>query len=203
MLALGLGLWVLLSRLVRSQPRLRSIPVRIMAAAAVLAALCAWAIFGAPITFEMPSLQGFNFSGGMMLNPEFVAMIMALATYNAAFIAELVRGGVLSVPKGQIEAGLALGLKWRQINSRVVMPLALRVIVPPLGSQYIQLLKASSLGAAIAYPDLMLVFAGTTLTQTNQPIEVMFLTMATYLLLCLVIAGATNVVNKRVQLVER
>jgi general L-amino acid transport system permease protein len=151
----------------------------------------------------MPSLQGFNFSGGMMLNPEFVAMIMALATYNAAFIAELVRGGVLSVPKGQIEAGLALGLKWRQINSRVVMPLALRVIVPPLGSQYIQLLKASSLGAAIAYPDLMLVFAGTTLTQTNQPIEVMFLTMATYLLLCLVIAGATNVVNKRVQLVER
>lgn len=202
-LGIGLVLYYMLGRLARRHPRIEAIPVWLRIVIALLPAALAWAIFGAPLTFELPELQGFNFQGGMTLHPEFVAMVLALATYNAAFIAELVRGGILSVHRGQIEAGLSLGLKWRPINFRIVLPLALRVIVPPLGSQYTQLLKSSSLGAAIAYPDLMLVFAGTTLTQTNQPIEIMLITMATYLFLCLLITGATNLVNKRVQLVER
>ena len=204
-IALGIGivLFYLLGRIAPHSTRIQSIPRWARIGIALLPSLLVWAVVGAPVSFEVPALQGFNFQGGMTLHPEFVAMVLALASYNAAFIAELVRGGILSVPKGQIEAGLSLGLKRRQINFLIVMPLALRVIVPPLGSQYVQLLKASSLGAAIAYPDLMLVFAGTTLTQTNQPIEIMFITMATYLFLCLLITGATNLVNKRVQLVER
>ena len=202
-LGIGLVLYYMLGRLARRHPRIEAVPVWLRIVIALLPAALAWAIFGAPLTFELPELQGFNFRGGMELHPEFVAMVLALATYNAAFIAELVRGGILSVPRGQVEAGLSLGLKWRPINFRIVMPLALRVIVPPLGSQYTQLLKSSSLGAAIAYPDLMLVFTGTTMTQTNQPIEIMLITMATYLFLCLLITGATNLVNKRVQLVER
>jgi general L-amino acid transport system permease protein len=202
-LGIGLVLYYMLGRLARRHPRIEVIPVWLRIVIALVPAVLAWAIFGAPLTFELPELQGFNFQGGMTLHPEFVAMVLALATYNAAFIAELVRGGILSVPRGQIEAGLSLGLKRRPINFRIVLPLALRVIVPPLGSQYAQLLKSSSLGAAIAYPDIMLVFTGTTMTQTNQPIEIMLITMATYLFLCLLITGATNLVNKRVQLVER
>jgi general L-amino acid transport system permease protein len=172
-------------------------------AAALLPPLACWLELGPPLVWDVPKLEGFNFTGGMVLIPEFVAMAIALTLYNAAFIAELVRGGVLSVPKGLVEAGRALGLAPRQVNTRIVLPLALRVILPPLGGQYIQLLKSSSLGAAIAYPELMQVVAGTTLNLTAQPIEIMAMTMVTYLLLCLVIAGAINALNRRVQLVER
>ncbi|MBI3707702.1 MAG: ABC transporter permease subunit [Proteobacteria bacterium] len=163
----------------------------------------AWSWAGAPVSWDIPTLSGFNFRGGAAIIPEFVAMIVGLTIYGAAFIAELVRAGVLSVDKGQSEAGLALGLRRWRVYLQIVVPQALRAIVPPLAGQYIHLLKNSSLGAAIAYPDLMLIFAGTALNQTGQPLEIMGITMATYLMLCLGIAVAANAFNRRVQLVER
>lgn len=158
---------------------------------------------GFPLSFEVPVLAGFNFRGGIAVIPEFVAMALALSLYGASFIAEIVRAGISSVPSGQIDAAHALGLRRRQIVSKIVLPQALRVILPPLGTQYIQMLKNSSLAAAIAYPDLMLIFAGTVLNQTGQPLEVMVVTMATYVAIGLGIAAVVNVANRRVRLVER
>ena len=158
---------------------------------------------GWPLRWDIPELRGFNFSGGVSLIPEMVAMIVALSVFSAAFIAELVRAAVLSVPKGQTEAALALGLSRWRIGVAIVVPQAMRALVPPLTGEYIHLLKNSSLGAAIAFPDLMLVVAGTTLNQTGQPLEVMFMTMAAYLALCLLISSLGNLVNRRYQLVER
>jgi general L-amino acid transport system permease protein len=158
---------------------------------------------GFPLSWEVPQLAGFNFSGGMTVIPEFVAMALALSLYGAAYIAEIVRSGVRAVDLGQIDAARALGLRHGAISRFVVIPQALRVILPPLGTQYIVLLKNSSLAAAIAYPDLMLVFAGTVLNQTGQPLEVMVVTMASYALIGLAIAAAINLLNRRVQLVER
>ncbi|HEY4200648.1 MAG TPA: ABC transporter permease subunit [Devosiaceae bacterium] len=172
-------------------------------AATVLLPALVWLVLGAPFTLDMPTPKGFNVAGGMSMNPEFAAMILALTIYNAAFIAELVRGGIQSVAKGQTEAATALGLKHFQIYSKITVPQALRAIIPPLSTQYMQLLKATSLGAAIAYPDLMLVFAGTALAQTSQPIEIMVITMLAYLVLGLGIAAATNYFNRRVQIRER
>ncbi len=160
-------------------------------------------VAGAPIAWDRPRLAGFNFSGGIVVIPEFVAMAIGMSIFGAAFIAELVRGGVLSVPRGQAEAGLSLGLSRWRVYRQIVLPQALRAILPPLVSQYILILKNSSLGAAIAYPDLMLIFAGTVLNQTGQPLEIMAITMATYLALCLGIAVLGNALNRRVQLVER
>ncbi|MEA2898926.1 MAG: ral L-amino acid transport system permease protein [Bradyrhizobium sp.] len=143
-------------------------------------------VFGKPVTFEIPELKGFNFSGGSRVIPEFVALTVALATYTAAFIAELVRAGVLSVHKGQMEAGSSLGLS-RGSNLRlIVVPQALRVILPPLTNQYLNLTKNSSLAVGIGYPDLFSVFAGTTLSQTGQAIEIIAITMGVYLLISLV-----------------
>ena len=144
-----------------------------------------------------------HFTGGIAVIPEFVAMLVALSTYSAAFIAEIVRGGVLSVPQGQIEAARAMGLRRGAIYRLVVVPQALRAIVPPLTSQYLNLTKNSSLAAAIAYPDLMLVFAGTVLNQTGQPFEVMAITMAVYLGFSLVISALMNWYNRASALVER
>lgn len=158
---------------------------------------------GFPLAWDVPRLAGFNFSGGMTVIPEFVAMALALSLYGAAYIAEIVRSGVRAVEVGQIDAARALGLRHGAISRFVVIPQALRVILPPLGTQYIVLLKNSSLAAAIAYPDLMLVFAGTVLNQTGQPLEVMVVTMASYALIGLAIAAAINLLNRRVQLVER
>jgi general L-amino acid transport system permease protein len=143
-------------------------------------------VFGKPVTFEIPELKGFNFSGGSRVIPEFVALTVALATYTAAFIAEIVRAGVLSVHKGQMEAGSSLGLS-RGSNLRlIVVPQALRVILPPLTNQYLNLTKNSSLAVGIGYPDLFSVFAGTTLSQTGQAIEIIAITMGVYLLISLV-----------------
>jgi general L-amino acid transport system permease protein len=202
LLGLALALWPA-RRAWRAHSRLVGSYWGLAAACLLLPPLLGWLAAGPPLAWDLPVLAGFNFSGGLVLIPEFVAMVVALTLYNAAFIAELVRGGVLSVPKGLVEAGRALGLAPHRVNAKIVVPLALRVILPPLGGQYIQLLKSSSLGAAIAYPELMQVFAGTTLNQTGQPIEIMAVTMATYLLLCLAIAGCINALNRRVQLVER
>jgi general L-amino acid transport system permease protein len=143
-------------------------------------------IFGAPVTFEMPVLKGFNFAGGSRLIPEFVALTLALSTYTAAFIAEIVRAGILSVHKGQMEAGSSLGLHRGSVLRLIVIPQALRVILPPLTNQYLNLTKNSSLAVAIGYPDLVSVFAGTTLSQTGQAIEIIGITMGVYLLLSLV-----------------
>jgi general L-amino acid transport system permease protein len=125
-------------------------------------------IFGAPVSFEMPVLRGFNFAGGSRVIPEFVALTVALSTYTAAFIAEIVRAGILSVHKGQMEAGSSLGLQRGSVLRLIVIPQAMRVILPPLTNQYLNLTKNSSLAVAIGYPDLVSVFAGTTLSQTGR-----------------------------------
>ena len=143
-------------------------------------------LFGAPVTFEIPELKGFNFSGGSRLIPEFVALTLALSTYTAAFIAEIVRAGIQSVHNGQMEAGASLGLSRGSTLRLIVVPQALRVILPPLTNQYLNLTKNSSLAVAIGYPDLVSVFAGTTLSQTGQAIEIIAITMGVYLLISLV-----------------
>jgi general L-amino acid transport system permease protein len=142
-------------------------------------------ISGVPVTFEMPQLKGFNFSGGTRVIPEFVALTVALSTYTAAFIAEVVRAGIQSVHKGQMEAGASLGLSRGTTLRLIVVPQAMRVILPPLTNQYLNLTKNSSLAVAIGYPDLVSVFAGTTLSQTGQAIEIIAITMGVYLLLSL------------------
>lgn len=160
-------------------------------------------VAGLPVAWDKPALAGFNFRGGIAVIPEFVAMLLALSIYSAAFIAEIVRAGVLAVPKGQVDAARAQGLKQWQIDRFVVVPQALRVIIPPLTSQYLNLTKNSSLAAAIAYPDLMHVFAGTSLNQTGQAFEVMAITMAVYLGFSLVISALMNWYNRASALVER
>jgi general L-amino acid transport system permease protein len=155
-------------------------------------------IFGRPVTFELPELKGFNFSGGIRVIPEFVALTLALSTYTAAFIAEIVRAGVLSVHKGQMEAGSSLGLGRGSTLRLIVVPQALRVILPPLTNQYLNLTKNSSLAVAIGYPDLFSVFAGTTLSQTGQAVEVIAITMGVYLLISLVTSALMSVYGWRI-----
>ncbi|MBN9598867.1 MAG: ABC transporter permease subunit [Afipia sp.] len=160
--------------------------------------LLAALLFGAPVSFEMPVLRGFNFAGGARILPEFVALTLALSTYTAAFIAEIVRAGLLSVPKGQMEAGASLGLPRGAILRLIVIPQAMRVILPPLTNQYLNLTKNSSLAVAIGYPDLFSVFAGTTLSQTGQAVEIIALTMAVYLLLSLITSAAMSFYGWRI-----
>ena len=148
--------------------------------------LSAVLVFGAPLTFELPELKGFNFAGGSRVVPEFVALTLALSTYTAAFIAEIVRAGILSVHKGQMEAGSSLGLSRGSTLRLIVVPQAMRVILPPLTNQYLNLTKNSSLAVAIGYPDLVSVFAGTALSQTGQAIEIIAITMGVYLLISLI-----------------
>jgi general L-amino acid transport system permease protein len=149
-------------------------------------------LFGAPVAFEVPVLKGFNFSGGSRLIPEFVALTLALSLYTGAFIAEIVRAGIQSVHKGQMEAGASLGLSRGSTLRLIVVPQAMRVILPPLTSQYLNLTKNSSLAVAIGYPDLVSVFAGTTLNQTGQSIEVLAITMGVYLLISLTTSAVMN-----------
>lgn len=176
---------------------------RVALALVVLLPVALYYATGKPLSWELPVLSGFNFSGGLSLLPELVALVVALTTYTAAFIAEIVRAGILAVPRGQLEAALALGLTRSQALRLVVVPQAMRVIVPPLTSQYLNLTKNSSLAAAIAYPDLVLVFAGTVLMQTGQAVEVIAITMGVYLFLSLAISLAMNLYNRRVALVSR
>lgn len=165
--------------------------------------LLAAAIMGFPMTWDYGELKGFNFVGGMELPPELVSLSLALATYTGAFIAEIVRAGIQSVNHGQTEAAYALGIKPGVTLRKVVIPQALRVIIPPLTSQYLNLTKNSSLAAAIAYPDIVLVFAGTVLMQTGQAVEIIAITMGFYLLVSLVISMFMNWYNKNMSLVER
>ena len=165
--------------------------------------LIALVVMGFPIGFERPELRGFNFVGGVRLLPEFVALLLALTTYTAAFIAEVVRAGVLAVPRGQTEAAFALGLRRGLTLRLIVVPQALRVIVPPLTNQYLNLTKNSSLAVAVGYPDLFAVFAGTTLHQTGQAIEIIAITMAVYLAISLFTSALMNWYNAHIQVAER
>jgi general L-amino acid transport system permease protein len=159
-------------------------------------------LLGVPWTVSWPQLRGFNFTGGAALSPEYVALLIALTTYTAAFIAEIVRAGILSVSPGQWEAAQALGLRRGLTLTRVVLPQALRVIIPPLTSQYLNLTKNSSLAVAIGYQDIVSI-ANTTLNQTGQAIEGIALIMAVFLTVSLTISVAMNWYNARIALVER
>ena len=169
--------------------------------------LVAWLLLGLvatnPIGFDMPQKGTFNLRGGMQILPEFVALLVGLVTYTAAFIAEVVRAGILAVSKGQTEAAGSLGLRPGQTLRLVVIPQAMRVIIPPLTSQYLNLTKNSSLAVAIGYPDLVQVFMGTVLNQTGQAIEVVVITMGVYLTISLVTSFVMNIYNRRVAIVER
>lgn len=165
--------------------------------------LLAYFAAGSPLSWEIPALKGFNFKGGLVVIPELAALLLALSVYTAAFIAEAVRSGILAVSHGQTEAAYALGLRSGPTLRLVIIPQALRVIIPQLTSQYLNLTKNSSLATAVGYPDLVSVFAGTTLNQTGQAIEVIAMTMAVYLTISLSISLFMNWYNRKKQLVER
>ncbi|MDC5806656.1 amino acid ABC transporter permease [Vibrio europaeus] len=160
-------------------------------------------LMGSPITAEFPELKGFNFRGGVSIIPELAALLLALSIYTASFIAEIVRSGINAVSHGQTEAAMSLGLPRSRTLKLVVIPQALRIIIPPLTSQYLNLTKNSSLAMAIGYPDLVSVFAGTTLNQTGQAIEIIAMTMGVYLTLSLLTSALMNIYNRKVALVER
>ena len=160
-------------------------------------------ILGSPLSFDYPALKGFNFKGGMVIRPEFIAMFLALTIYTAAFISETVRSGIMSVTKGQREASASLGLKKNWIMRLIIIPQALRVIVPPLTSQYLNLTKNSSLGIAVGYADLVHGFGGISLNQTGQAIECMVIVMATYLTISLTISLFMNIYNRSIQFKEK
>ena len=164
--------------------------------------LLTWGLAGAPTQMSVPVLQGFNFKGGLNLSPEFAALLLGLVLYTAAFVAEIVRAGIQSVSKGQTEAAMALGLKPGQVLSLVILPQSMRVIIPPLTSQMLNLTKNSSLAVAIGYPDFVSV-AGTTINQTGQAIEGVVLIMAVYLVFSLSTSVFMNWYNKKIKLVER
>ena len=175
----------------------------VMAGVLLLIPCITWWISGATWVIEQPALKGFNFRGGITIIPELGALLLALTIYTSAFIAEVVRAGIEAVSKGQKEAAAALGLKPQKVLSLVVIPQAMRVIIPPLTNQYLNLAKNSSLATAIGYPDLVSVFAGTTLNQTGQAVEVIAMTMAVYLSISLFVSSLMNTYNRRIALVER
>jgi general L-amino acid transport system permease protein len=153
--------------------------------------------------WDMPKAGRFNLQGGTVIIPEFVALLAALVTYTAGFVAEIVRGGITAVTKGQREAGASLGLKPAQVLRHVVIPQAMRVILPPLTSQYLNVLKNSSFGAAIAYPDVVSLFMGSALNDTGQAIEIIAMTLAVYLFIGLIVSALMNWYNARIALVTR
>jgi general L-amino acid transport system permease protein len=158
---------------------------------------------GVPLSFSFPKAGRFNIDGGVEVVPEFAALLFGLSIYTAAFIAEVVRAGILAVSHGQTEAAYSLGLQPRPTLRLIVVPQAMRVIIPPLTSQYLNLIKNSTLAVAIGYPDLVQVFTGTVLNQTGQAVEVVAITMAVYLTISLVTSLAMNIYNSRMALVER
>jgi general L-amino acid transport system permease protein len=205
---LGVGLLLAIGARVLARRREASgRPIARLGTAGVLAfiglAVLGWALLGdAPLTFDPPVRGRFNFSGGLALSTSFTALLLGLVIYTAAFIAEVVRGGIQSVRRGQLEAARALGLSERDSLRLIVFPQALRVIVPPLTSQYLNLIKNSSLAIAVGYPDLFKV--GTTIAnQTGQPVPVIVLVMGTYLAISLATSLVMNVYNRRIQVLER
>ncbi len=169
----------------------------------ILLPLLAHGFFGAALHWDVPALRGFNFRGGMVLIPELAALTLALSVYTSAFIAEIIRAGIQSVPYGQHEAARSLGIPNPVTLRQVIIPQAMRVIIPPLTSQYLNIVKNSSLAAAIGYPDMVSLFAGTVLNQTGQAIETIAITMSVYLIISLTISLLMNIYNRRIALVER
>jgi general L-amino acid transport system permease protein len=165
--------------------------------------LAVYFITGMPISADYPVLKGFNFRGGISIIPELGALLIALSIYTAAFIAEIVRSGINAVSHGQTEAAMSLGLPRTRTLKLIIIPQALRIIIPPLTSQFLNLTKNSSLAMAIGYPDLVAVFAGTTLNQTGQAIEIVAMTMGVYLSLSILTSVLMNLYNRKVSLVER
>lgn len=206
--ALGIGLVVTIGLALWARNRFRltgaSFP---MAAAACLLLLIVpgmlWFILDSPVSTTPATLSGFNFKGGYRVYPEFVALLVGLSVYTASYIAEIVRAGIVSVSRGQIDAAQALGLSPGQTLRFVVGPQALRVIVPPLTSQYLNLAKNSTLAVFIGYPDLVQIFAGSVLNQTGAAVQVMAITLSAYLLLSLLMSLLMNLFNQRYAIVER
>jgi general L-amino acid transport system permease protein len=164
--------------------------------------LICWLLGGAPVEMSVPELKGFNFKGGYTVSPEFAALLLGLVLYTAAFVAEVVRAGIQSVSKGQTEAAMAIGLKPGQVLKLIILPQALRVIIPPLTSQMLNLTKNSSLAVAIGFPDFVSV-AGTAINQTGQAIEGVLLIMVVYLIFSLSTSAFMNWYNKKMAIVER
>jgi general L-amino acid transport system permease protein len=165
--------------------------------------LITYFIVGSPISFDNPALRGFNFNGGMSFSPEFLALTFALSIYTATYIAEAIRSGIEAIPKGQKEAAASLGLTPYQSLKIVILPQAIRIAIPPIINQYLNLTKNSSLATAIGYPELVTVFAGTVLNQTGQAIEIILVTMAVYLTISLTISFILNIINKKMSIKER
>jgi general L-amino acid transport system permease protein len=178
-------------------------PTDVVGRALVVAVPFIVAVLWLRTSVATPTLGRFNYEGGISIEPEFLALLIGLSTYTAAFIAEIVRAGLDGVPKGQREAAAALGLSRRQALRLVVLPQALRIIIPPLTNQYLNLTKNSSLAVAIGYPDLVSVFSGTVLNQTGQAVEVILITMAVYLAISLATALAMIWFNARTAWAER
>lgn len=208
---LGLALsWLILSWLTRQRAKLKqsetgqSRPVFWIITLLIIGLpLVAYLATGMPLTFEHPTQGTFNLKGGLALKPEFLALWLALSVYTATYIAEIVRAGIQSVAKGQAEAALSLGLSSRKTMRLVILPQALRVIIPPLANQYLNLTKNSSLAIAIGYMDITATLGGITLNQTGRAIECMMLLLLIYLCLSLTISGFMNWYNKRKALVEK
>ncbi|MFK8257028.1 amino acid ABC transporter permease [Erwinia sp. AnSW2-5] len=158
---------------------------------------------GSPMHWDIPELSGFNYRGGFVLIPELAALTLALSIYTSSFIAEVIRSGIQSVPYGQHEAARSLGLPNPVTLRQVIIPQAMRVIIPPLTSQYLNIVKNSSLAAAIGYPDMVSLFAGTVLNQTGQAIETIAITMGVYLIISLSISLLMNIYNRKIALIER
>ena len=182
----------------------KEIPVLLPALALlVLLPLLGYFIADKPMHLDYPALKGFNFRGGSTLTPEFLALLFALATYTAAYVAEAIRSGIEAVDKGQKEAATALGLRPIQSLKLVVLPQAVRISIPPIINQYLNLIKNSSLAAAIGYPELVTVFAGTSLNVTGQALEIIGITMLTYLVISLIVSVILNWFNKKMKIKER
>ena len=174
----------------------------------IILTFLSFTIGGTSLGFELPELKklskiSYIYEGGISLPPELIALVLALSLYTSTFVAECVRAGIQGVSKGQKEAAASIGLNPKQILKLVIMPQALRIIIPPTTNQYLNLTKNSSLAAAIAYPDLVLVFAGTALMQTGKAIEIVSITMLTYLTISLTIAAAMNWYNKKIEIKEK
>ncbi len=202
---IAIALMVLVGRLSRRQQAETGRPLPLLAInAALLLGLPAlgWLLLGAPTAFSVPELKGFNFQGGSDLSAEFLAVLIGLTLYTAAYIAEITRSGILAVAHGQTEAGRSLGLSETVIMRMVILPQALRVIIPPLTNQFLNLTKNSSLAVQIGYPDLVSI-GNTTLNQTGQAIEVISIIMIVYLSTSLATSLIMNWYNRRIQLVER
>lgn len=197
-------LWLKRWARIRQEKTGQQFPVFIVSIALLISLpLLTATVMGFPFYWDFPELRGFNYAGGVTIIPELIALALALSIYTGAFIAEAVRAGIQSVPNGQTEAARSIGLKEKQIMKLIVVPQAMRVITPLLNSEYQSLVKNSTLATAIGYPDLFTVFVGTTLNQTGQAIEIVFMTMAVYFVINMIISVTMNLFDKKVALVSR